>query len=122
MAFLAQIEGLVAVELALAQLVQESLYERLRNDPAAAQGSAAEVALAFADAYRMLNNRITLFTSLPILLLSRLTVFDGTPVHIIALGLACIGIVLYYAAFVQYLKTAISGRARPAATTDIRAS
>jgi cardiolipin synthase (CMP-forming) len=67
---------------------------------------------------------LVLFTSLPILLLSRLTVFDGTPVHIIALGLACVGIVLYYAAFAQYLKTAISGRQRPAAgpARDLRAS
>ena len=35
-------------------------------DPAAAQGNTAEVALAFADAYRQLNNRITIFTSLPL--------------------------------------------------------
>jgi arsenate reductase len=35
-------------------------------DPAAAQGSAAEVALAFADAYRMLNHRLGIFTSFPI--------------------------------------------------------
>ena len=34
-------------------------------DPAAAQGNAAEVALAFAEAYRQLSNRITAFTSLP---------------------------------------------------------
>lgn len=34
-------------------------------DPAAARGNAAEVALAFAEAYRQLNNRITAFTSLP---------------------------------------------------------
>jgi arsenate reductase len=42
-------------------------------DPAAFEGSAAETALAFADAYRVLNNRITLFTSLPIASLSRLS-------------------------------------------------
>jgi arsenate reductase len=42
-------------------------------DPAAAQGSAAEVALAFADAYRMLNNRITLFMNLPLESIDRLS-------------------------------------------------
>jgi len=35
-------------------------------DPAAATGSDADIALAFADAYRVLNNRIDLFASLPI--------------------------------------------------------
>ena len=35
-------------------------------DPADAQGSAAEIALAFKDAYRMLNQRIGIFTALPI--------------------------------------------------------
>jgi arsenate reductase len=35
-------------------------------DPAAAEGSEADIALAFADAYRVLNNRIGLFASLPI--------------------------------------------------------
>lgn len=35
-------------------------------DPAAAAGSAAEIALAFADAYRMLEARIAIFVSLPI--------------------------------------------------------
>lgn len=34
-------------------------------DPAAATGSDAQIALAFADVYRMLNNRIGIFTSLP---------------------------------------------------------
>ena len=33
-------------------------------DPAAAQGTEAEIALAFADTYRMLNNRITAFANL----------------------------------------------------------
>ena len=42
-------------------------------DPAAVEGSTAEVALAFADAYRVLNNRITLFANLPIASLSRLS-------------------------------------------------
>ena len=42
-------------------------------DPAAAQGSAAEVALAFADAYRMMNNRITLFLNLPLEAIDRLS-------------------------------------------------
>lgn len=35
-------------------------------DPAAVTGGAAEVALAFADAYRMMTNRITAFTNLPL--------------------------------------------------------
>jgi glycerol uptake facilitator-like aquaporin/protein-tyrosine-phosphatase len=35
-------------------------------DPAAATGTPAEVALAFKDAYRMLNQRIGIFTSLPL--------------------------------------------------------
>ena len=42
-------------------------------DPAAANGSPAEVALAFADAYRMLNNRITLFMHLPMESLDKLS-------------------------------------------------
>lgn len=41
-------------------------------DPAAAEGSEAERHLAFADAYRMLNNRISIFTSLPMNTLDRL--------------------------------------------------
>ena len=35
-------------------------------DPAEATGSAAEIALAFRDAYRMLHQRIAVFTALPI--------------------------------------------------------
>ncbi len=35
-------------------------------DPAEAQGNPAEIALAFTDAYRMLNQRIGIFVSLPI--------------------------------------------------------
>ena len=35
-------------------------------DPAAATGSPPEIALAFADAYRMLNNRISIFIALPL--------------------------------------------------------
>ena len=42
-------------------------------DPAAAQGSAAEVALAFKDAYRMLNQRIGVFAALPIRALDKMT-------------------------------------------------
>jgi arsenate reductase (thioredoxin) len=42
-------------------------------DPAAAQGSPAEIALAFKDAYRMLNQRIGIFTSLPIRSLDQLS-------------------------------------------------
>jgi protein-tyrosine-phosphatase len=41
-------------------------------DPAAADGTEAEKRLAFADAYRMLNNRISIFTSLPVNTLDRL--------------------------------------------------
>jgi len=41
-------------------------------DPAAAEGTEAEKRLAFSDAYRMLNNRISIFTSLPMNSLDRL--------------------------------------------------
>ncbi|GIL02520.1 MAG: hypothetical protein BroJett030_24190 [Alphaproteobacteria bacterium] len=41
-------------------------------DPAAVEGSDAEKHLAFADAYRMLANRISIFTSLPVRSLDRL--------------------------------------------------
>jgi hypothetical protein len=42
-------------------------------DPAAAHGSPAEVALAFADTYRMMNNRIALFMNLPMAALDKLS-------------------------------------------------
>src|SRR6516165_10097225 len=42
-------------------------------DPAEAKGSAAEIALAFKDAYRMLHHRIGVFTALPIRSLDRLS-------------------------------------------------
>ena len=42
-------------------------------DPAAASGTEAEIRLAFADAFRMLNNRIAIFVSLPIRSLDQLT-------------------------------------------------
>ena len=42
-------------------------------DPAEAEGSAAEIALAFKDAYRMLHQRIGVFTALPIRSLDRLS-------------------------------------------------
>ena len=42
-------------------------------DPAAATGSPAEIALAFADTYRMMNNRITIFMNLPLASLDRLS-------------------------------------------------
>jgi arsenate reductase (thioredoxin) len=42
-------------------------------DPAEAKGSAAEIALAFKDAYRMLNQRISIFTSLPLRALDQLS-------------------------------------------------
>jgi protein-tyrosine-phosphatase len=42
-------------------------------DPAAAEGTEAERRLAFADAYRMLSNRIGIFVNLPIASLDRLS-------------------------------------------------
>jgi arsenate reductase (thioredoxin) len=42
-------------------------------DPAEAEGSAAEIALAFKDAYRMLHQRIGVFTALPIRSLDQLS-------------------------------------------------
>jgi arsenate reductase len=42
-------------------------------DPAQATGSPAEIALAFNDTYRMLNQRIGIFTSLPLRALDKLT-------------------------------------------------
>jgi arsenate reductase len=41
-------------------------------DPAAAEGTEAERRFAFADAYRMLNNRISIFVSLPLRSLDRI--------------------------------------------------
>jgi len=41
-------------------------------DPAASTGTEAEIALAFKDAYRMLNRRIELFLALPLAKLDRL--------------------------------------------------
>jgi arsenate reductase len=42
-------------------------------DPAEATGTPAEIGLAFKDAYRMLNQRIAMFTSLPIKSLDHLS-------------------------------------------------
>jgi arsenate reductase len=42
-------------------------------DPAAATGNEAEIRLAFADAFRMLSNRISIFVSLPIRALDQLS-------------------------------------------------
>ena len=42
-------------------------------DPAEAKGNDAEIALAFKNAYRMLNRRIGIFASLPLRSLDRLT-------------------------------------------------
>lgn len=42
-------------------------------DPAAKEGGPSEIALAFADAYRMLSNRITLFMNLPLASLDKLS-------------------------------------------------
>jgi protein-tyrosine-phosphatase len=41
-------------------------------DPAAAEGTDAEKHLAFAEAYRMLNSRISIFTSLPMASIDKL--------------------------------------------------
>lgn len=41
-------------------------------DPAAAEGTEAEKHLAFDDTYRMLNNRLSIFTSLPMTSLDKL--------------------------------------------------
>ena len=46
-------------------------------DPAAATGSPAEVALAFADAYRMLSNRISIFVNLPLDSLDQMSLQKG---------------------------------------------
>jgi arsenate reductase (thioredoxin) len=43
-------------------------------DPAEAKGTPAEVALTFKDAYRMLNQRIGIFTSLPLRSLDQLSI------------------------------------------------
>jgi protein-tyrosine-phosphatase len=54
-------------------------------DPAEAKGTPAEIALAFKDAYRMLNQRIGIFVALPIKSLDRLSLHNrlreigGTP-------------------------------------------
>ncbi len=42
-------------------------------DPAGAKGSDAEIALVFADTFRMLNNRIGIFVNLPLAALDRLS-------------------------------------------------
>src|SRR6202051_208966 len=42
-------------------------------DPAAVEGSEADIALAFAEAYRVLDHRIGLFASLPLASLNRLS-------------------------------------------------
>ena len=42
-------------------------------DPAAAEGTDAEIAAAFADTYRMMNNRIEIFVNLPHASLDRLS-------------------------------------------------
>ena len=42
-------------------------------DPAAATGTETEIQLAFADAYKMLNNRISVFVDLPIDSIDRLS-------------------------------------------------
>ena len=46
-------------------------------DPAAVEGTDAEKHLAFAETYRMLNNRISIFTSLPMDMLDRLALAEA---------------------------------------------
>lgn len=43
-------------------------------DPAAARGNPAEIALAFKEAYRLLNQRISVFVALPLHALDQLTI------------------------------------------------
>jgi hypothetical protein len=45
-------------------------------DPAAVSGTDAEVAIAFAEAYRMMNARISAFVSLPMRSLDQLALQD----------------------------------------------
>lgn len=45
-------------------------------DPAAAQGTDAEIGVAFNEAYRMLHSRISVFTSLPLNSITRLSLKD----------------------------------------------
>jgi len=45
-------------------------------DPAAVEGTEPEIALAFSEAYRMLNSRISIFTSLPLASIDRLSLQD----------------------------------------------
>lgn len=42
-------------------------------DPAAVEGTEPEIALAFSEAYRMLNSRISIFTALPLASIDRLS-------------------------------------------------
>ena len=42
-------------------------------DPAAVEGTKSEIALAFADTYRMLNQRISVFCALPLASIDRLS-------------------------------------------------
>ena len=42
-------------------------------DPAAVEGTEAEIGLAFSDAFRQLNNRISIFVNLPLTKLDRLS-------------------------------------------------
>ncbi|HEY5305040.1 MAG TPA: arsenate reductase ArsC [Pseudolabrys sp.] len=42
-------------------------------DPAAATGTAAEIGFAFSEAFRQLNNRISIFVSLPLMRLDKLS-------------------------------------------------
>jgi hypothetical protein len=45
-------------------------------DPAEATGNQAEIALAFKEAYRLLNQRIGIFVSLPLRSLDQLSIKD----------------------------------------------
>ena len=52
---------------------QAHLAEGSVPDPAAATGNGAEVRLMFADVFRMLSNRISIFVSLPLRSLDKLS-------------------------------------------------
>ena len=54
-------------------MLQASMETRPSPDPAEATGTEAEIALAFKDAYRMLHQRIGVFTALPIRSLDQLS-------------------------------------------------
>lgn len=53
---------------------------------------------------------LVLLVSLPLLLLARVGLPGGSAIHLVALSLACVGAVLYYGAFGQYVKAGLDAR------------